>query len=36
MNCLGELFSSSELTPDLLDKVGKGLNELSNTAKRNQ
>ena len=28
-----ELFSSSELTPDLLDKVGKGLNELSNTAK---
>ncbi len=30
---LGELFSSSELTPDLLDKVGKGLNDLSNTAK---
>ena len=30
---LGDLFSSSELTPDLLDKVGKGLNELSNTAK---
>ncbi len=30
---LGELFSSSELTPELLDKVGKGLNELSNTAK---
>ncbi len=28
-----ELFSSSELTPDLLDKVGKGLNELSNTAR---
>lgn len=27
------LFSSSELTPDLLDKVGQGLNELSNTAK---
>ena len=30
---LDELFSSSELTPELLDKVGKGLNELSNTAK---
>lgn len=30
---LGELFSSSELTPELLDKVGKGLNNLSNTAK---
>jgi len=30
---MGDLFSSSELTPDLLDKVGKGLNELSNTAK---
>jgi methyl-accepting chemotaxis protein len=30
---LGELFSSSELTPDLLEKVGKGLNELSNTAR---
>lgn len=30
---LGELFSSSELTPELLDKVGKGLNELSNTAR---
>ncbi|MCF6358737.1 MAG: gliding motility protein GldL [Draconibacterium sp.] len=30
---LGELFSSSELTPELLDKVGKGLNDLSNTAK---
>ena len=30
---LGELFSSSELTPELLDNVGKGLNELSNTAK---
>ena len=30
---LDELFSSSELTPDLLDKVGKGLNELSNTAR---
>lgn len=30
---LDELFSSSELTPELLNKVGKGLNELSNTAK---
>lgn len=30
---LDQLFSSSELTPDLLDKVGKGLNELSNTAR---
>lgn len=30
---LDKLFGSSELTPDLLDKVGKGLNELSNTAK---
>lgn len=30
---LGDLFSSTELTPELLDKVGKGLNELSNTAK---
>jgi len=30
---LDELFSSSELTPELLDKVGKGLNELSNTAR---
>lgn len=28
-----ELFSSSEITPELLDKVGKGLNDLSNTAK---
>jgi gliding motility-associated protein GldL len=28
-----ELFSGSELTPELLDKVGKGLNELSNTAR---
>jgi len=28
-----ELFSSSELTPELLDKVGKGLNQLSNTAR---
>lgn len=30
---IGELFSSSVLTPELLDKVGKGLNDLSNTAK---
>jgi gliding motility-associated protein GldL len=30
---IGELFGSSELTPELLDKVGKGLNDLSNTAK---
>ncbi len=30
---MGELFSSSELTPELLDKVGKGLNELSDTAR---
>lgn len=30
---LDTLFKSSELTPDLLDKVGQGLNELSNTAK---
>ena len=30
---LDELFSSSELTPELLDKVGRGLNELSNTAR---
>lgn len=30
---LDEIFSSSELTPELLDKVGKGLNDLSNTAK---
>lgn len=29
----GELFSNSELTPELLDKVGRGLNDLSNTAK---
>lgn len=27
------LFGGSDLTPDLLDKVGKGLNELSNTAR---
>jgi gliding motility-associated protein GldL len=30
---IGELFGSSQLTPELLDKVGKGLNDLSNTAK---
>ncbi len=30
---LDQLFSGSELTPDLIDKVGKGLNELSNTAR---
>ena len=30
---LDQLFGSSELTPELLDKVGVGLNELSNTAK---
>lgn len=30
---LDEIFSSSQLTPELLDKVEKGLNELSNTAK---
>ncbi len=30
---LGDIFGSSELTPELLDKVGKGLNDLSNTAK---
>ena len=30
---IGDMFSSSELTPELLDKVGKGLNDLSNTAK---
>ncbi|WP_340112155.1 gliding motility protein GldL [Maribellus mangrovi] len=30
---LDQLLGSSELTPDLLDKVGKGLNELSNTAR---
>ena len=28
-----QLFSSSELTPELLDKVGKSLNELSSTAR---
>jgi gliding motility-associated protein GldL len=30
---IGDLFASSELTPELLDKVGKGLNDLSNTAR---
>ena len=30
---LNDLFGSNELTPDLLDKVGRGLNDLSNTAK---
>lgn len=30
---LDTLLGSNDLTPDLLDKVGKGLNELSNTAK---
>lgn len=30
---LDQLLSSNELTPDLLDRVGKGLNELSNTAR---
>lgn len=29
----GELLSNTELTPDLLDKVGQGLTNLSNTAK---
>ncbi len=30
---LDQIFGSSELTPELLDKVGKGLDELSNTAR---
>lgn len=30
---LDELFSGTDLTPELIDKVGKGLNELSNTAR---
>ena len=30
---LDQLLGSSELTPELLDRVGKGLNELSNTAR---
>ncbi len=29
----GNMFSSSELSPELLDKVGKSLNELSETAR---
>jgi hypothetical protein len=32
-NGFNDLFGSSELTPDLIDKVGKGLANLSNTAK---
>ncbi len=32
-NGLEQLLNGSELTPELLDKVGKGLNELSNTAR---
>lgn len=32
-NGLDQLFGSSELTPELLDKVGKSLGELSNTAR---
>ncbi|PIF05187.1 MAG: hypothetical protein CSA36_08025 [Draconibacterium sp.] len=32
-NGLEGLFASNELTPDLIDRVGKGLNDLSNTAK---
>jgi gliding motility-associated protein GldL len=32
-NGLTDLFGNNELTPDLLDKVGKGLTNLSNTAK---
>lgn len=30
---MNQLFSSSELTPELLDKVGKSLSELSSTAR---
>jgi gliding motility-associated protein GldL len=30
---LDQLLGGSELTPDLLDRVGQGLNELSNTAR---
>jgi gliding motility-associated protein GldL len=30
---LDQILGSSELTPELLDRVGKGLNELSNTAR---
>ncbi len=32
-NNLSQILGSSELTPELLDRVGEGLNELSNTAK---
>ncbi len=32
-NGLEQLLNGSQLTPDLLDRVGKGLNELSNTAR---
>lgn len=32
-NGFSDLFGSNELTPELLDKVGKGLSNLSNTAK---
>ena len=32
-NGFNELFGSNELTPDLLDNVGRGLETLSNTAK---
>jgi len=32
-NGFNDLFGSSELTPELIDKVGKGLTNLSNTAK---
>jgi len=32
-NGLEQLLSGTELTPDLLDRVGKGLSELSNTAR---
>jgi gliding motility-associated protein GldL len=32
-NGLSDLFGSNELTPELIDKVGKGLANLSNTAK---
>ena len=32
-NNLDQLLGGTELTPELLDRVGKGLNELSNTAR---
>jgi len=32
-NGLEQLLNGTQLTPDLLDRVGKGLNELSNTAR---